>query len=238
MTITTPQNLSYWTMEGWKEARKRFRGWTCGKGGLSYVFGEGCDWCRVIEPQKRGAIHWHLLLDTGQDIRTGCDFEAFNRGDYRTAPPALRGMWARMRESMKGYKLGRPEIMPVKSDKWEAAARYCGKYICKGVKREQWEKLADQKERPAHTRRVGFSRGGWRVANPNFAWIEHGEEWRNAVGCFARRIGVESYDGLSELLGKKWAFYCHEAIWDVWEQEQAGPDHTAAASLTVAAVSE
>ncbi len=238
VTITTPQNLSYWTMEGWKEARKRFRGWTCGKGGLSYVFGEGCDWCRVIEPQKRGAIHWHLLLDTGQDIRTGCDFEAFNRGDYRTAPPALRGMWARMRESMKGYKLGRPEIMPVKSDKWEAAARYCGKYICKGVKREQWEKLADQKERPAHTRRVGFSRGGWRVANPNFAWIEHGEEWRNAVGCFARRIGVESYDGLSELLGKKWAFYCHEAIWDVWEQEQAGPDHTAAASLTVAAVSE
>jgi hypothetical protein len=67
------------------------------------------------------------------------------------------------------------------------------------------------------------------VANPNFAWVEHGEEWRNAVGCFARRIGVESYEGLSELLGKKWAFFCHEAIWDVWAMEQAGTDHAAAA---------
>ena len=220
VTITTPENLSYWTMEGWREARERFRSWTCNKSGLAYVFGE-CDWCRVIEPQKRGAIHWHLLLDTGQDIRTGCDFEAFNLGDYRTAPPALRGMWARMRESAKRYKLGRVEIMPTKSDKWEAAARYCGKYICKGVKREQWEKFKEQKERPAHTRRVGFSRGGWRVANPNFAWIEQGTQWREAVALFAEKVGAQTMQELSEILGKKWAFYCHENIWDCWEMNHS-----------------
>ena len=34
---------------------------------------------KVLEVQKRGAIHYHLLVKIGQDIRTGFDWEAFKR---------------------------------------------------------------------------------------------------------------------------------------------------------------
>lgn len=211
VTITTQQNLSYWTPEGWEAARTRFRSFVGNKGGLAFVFGD-CDWCRVIEPQRRGAIHWHLLIDVGRDIRSGVDFEAFGRKDYRSAGPELRGMWSRMRESAKRYNLGRVEIMPIKSEKWEAAARYVGKYISKGIKREVWEYLCDEKERPSHSRRVGYSTGGWRRANSNFMWLESGSEWRKAVQYFALSNGLETYSSLSEVFGKKWAFFNRKTI--------------------------
>ena len=211
VTITTPQNMSYWSKEGWETARKRFRSWITHCGGLPYVFGSGRDWCRVIEPQRRGAIHWHLLVDCGVDIRSGVDFEAFAARDYRSAGPALRGMWAKMRESCKRYKLGRSEIAPIKSDRWEAAARYVGKYISKGVRVEAWERACEEKARPVHSRRVGFS-SGWKVANGNFAWVEDGEDWRKAVAYFAETLGITEYSQLSELLGKKWAYHNRKFI--------------------------
>jgi len=205
VTITTAQNNSYWTKEGWENARKMFHSWSTHKGGLPYVFGAGRDWCRVIEPQRRGAIHWHILIDVGADIRTGCDFEAFNRGDYRTAPPALRKLWARMRDSAKRYGLGRVEIMPVKSEKWEAAARYVGKYISKSIHADVFYSKCDGVARPLHSRRVGFSQG-WKVANSNFSWLEHGSSWRRGVELLAASVGAETYADLTLILGKKWAW--------------------------------
>ena len=207
LTITTPQNLPYWTKEGWEEARKRFRSWVCHKGGLPFVFGSGCRWCRVIEPQSRGAIHWHVLIDTGADIRTGVDFEAFARREYSTAGKALRGMWSRMRKSAKAYRLGRCEIMPIKADKYEAAARYIGKYISKGIVREVFEKESEGKQKPPHSRRVGFS-SGWRVANTRFVWLgDSADAWRCGVSRFAAILEITSYEDLKKVCGKKWAYY-------------------------------
>jgi len=212
LTITTPQNLSYWTEEGWEEARNRFRSWICHKGGLPFVFGSSCRWCRVIEPQRRGAIHWHVLIDTGTDIRTGVDFKAFAREDYRSAGKALKGMWARMRKSAKAYRLGRCEIMPIKADKYEAAARYIGKYISKGIVREVIEKEIEGNQKPPHSRRVGFS-SGWRVANTRFAWLgDSADAWRRGVSRFAEILGITSYEDLKEVCGKKWAYYNREYI--------------------------
>jgi hypothetical protein len=207
VTITTPQNMSYWTKEGWGEARAMFRSWIGNKTGFPYVFGVDRNWCRVIEPQQRGAIHWHLLIDLGAgvDIRTGVDFQAFKDRDYRTAPYALRCLWARMRESAKRYHLGRTEIMPVRADKWEACARYVGKYISKAVNRETWENTCDNKAKPLHARRVGFSQG-WKVANTNYSWVENGQEWRRGVALLACVVGAESYDDLKQILGPKWAW--------------------------------
>lgn len=212
LTITTPQNLSYWTEEGWEEARNRFRSWVCHKGGLPFVFGSDCRWCRVIEPQKRGAIHWHMLIDTGVDIRTGVDFDALARGDYKSAGKALLGMWARMRKSSKAYNLGRCQIMPIKADKYEAAARYIGKYISKGIIRELVEKEMEGKRKPPHSRRVGFS-SGWRVANTRFAWLsDSADTWRRGVSRFAEILGVTSYEDLKKVCGKKWAYDNREYI--------------------------
>lgn len=213
VTITTPQNLSYWEKDGWAAARALFRSWVGHKTGLSYVFGENRNWCRVIEPQRRGAIHWHMLVDLGPgvDIRTGVDFAAFKARDYRSAPPALRGLWARMRKSAKAYGLGRVEIMPVHCDKWEACARYVGKYISKAIHREVFENVCDNKAKPLHARRVGFSQG-WKVANTNYSWLEHGEEWRRGVQLLAVACGAESYAELKQILGPRWAWTNRDRI--------------------------
>lgn len=213
VTITTPENMSYWEKKGWEKARALFRSWIGHKTGLPYVFGFGRDWCRVIEPQRRGAIHWHMLIDLGEgvDIRTGVDFQAFKNRDYRTASPALRSIWARMRESGKAYKLGRVEIMPVRDPKWEACARYVGKYLSKAVQREVWENACDQKVRPLHARRVGFSKGG-RVATIHYSWLNEGREWRRGVELLAIACGAENYGDLKEILGPKWAWNNRDVI--------------------------
>lgn len=211
VTITTPANLSYWTKEGWREARNRFRSWIGHKTGLPFVFGPDRDFCRVIEPQRRGAIHWHLVIDCGVDIRSGVDWEAFRAGDYRSAPPALRAMWSRMRESAKKYRLGRTEIMPIRSGAWEAAARYVGKYISKGIVREFQEACCEGVYRPKHSRRIGYS-VGWRVASMNFAWLESGRDWRRGVELLAAHVGAADVGDLKTVLGPKWALLNRDVI--------------------------
>lgn len=207
VTITTPQNMSYWEKDGWSEARELFRSWVGHAGGLPYVFGPDRDWCRVIEPQRSGRIHWHMLVDLGEgvDIRTGIDFEAIKNRDYRSAGPVLRGIWARMRDSAKRYGLGRVEVLPVRHPKWEACARYVGKYLIKSIHRESWENLCDQKKRPLHARRIGFSKFG-RVATVQYSWLKEGQEWRRGVELLACACGAETYAELKQILGPKWAW--------------------------------
>ena len=44
----------------------------------------------VMERQKSGRIHYHLLVVLGTDIRTGFDFDALTRRDYSSASDDLR----------------------------------------------------------------------------------------------------------------------------------------------------
>jgi hypothetical protein len=117
-----------------------------------------------------------------------------------------------MRKSAKAYRLGRCEIMPIKSDKYLAAARYLSKYISKGIVREVCEKESEWKQKPSHSRRVGFS-SGWRVANTRFAWLsDSADTWRRGVSRFADFLGITSYEDLKKVCGKKWAYDNREYI--------------------------
>lgn len=96
--------------------------------------------------------------------------------------------------------------MPIKADKYEAAARYIGKYISKGIIRELVEKESEGKQKPPHSRRVVFS-SGWRVANTRFVWLtDSADAWRRGVARFAEILGITSYEDLKEVCGKKWAY--------------------------------
>jgi len=64
------------------------------------------------------------------DIRSGADFQAFKRRDYRSANSALRVEWAFWRQTCPKYRFGRHKLMPFKSTA-EGIARYVGKYISK-----------------------------------------------------------------------------------------------------------
>ena len=161
------------------------------------------DWIKVMERQKSGRIHFHLLVALDKDIRTGLDFDGLNNRDYSTAGANLRSEWSFWRSTAKKYKFGRTELIPIKSTS-EAIGRYVGKYISK-----HFDSTRDSQDKGA--RLVSYSKG-CRVMNTKFSWVTDGsKQWRNKVSTFAHivasRTGCEpSFSGLRSVLGPKWAY--------------------------------
>jgi hypothetical protein len=167
---------------------------------------------RVMERQKSGRIHYHLLVVLDQDVRTGVDFQAFKDRDYRTASPALRAEWAFLRRTTKAYGFGRTELMPVRSTE-EGIGRYIGKYIGKHH--------AAREPRDKGFRLVEYSRGA-RTASTRFGWVtENAEQWRAKVRLFAQiaaahyGVPVESITDLSAFFGPRWAYHHREFIYSL-----------------------
>jgi hypothetical protein len=159
-------------------------------------------WLKVFERQESKRIHYHLLVDMGQDIRTGFDFEAVKRKDYRSASPHLRKVWRYLRRVGPKYGFGRIELLPVK-DK-TGLAKYLQKYIAKG--------FGCRAKEDRGVRLWSCSRG-WRVGTTGFAWAGgKAREWRLKLQRFAYRCGVLRYSQLGRLLGNAWAYYCGPSI--------------------------
>lgn len=169
----------------------------------------------TVEPQMRGAVHYHLVVVCPVDIRTGFDFVAFNacQREYRenkrsqrfhelkaayagSASPCLKGLWRELRPLMKRYGFGRFELLPIRSNA-EGIAQYVGKYLEKGsmYRGEQFK----------GARMVRYSRG-WRAVNQNFAWYESGLKWRKMLVEVARELGVSSMEAMRERFGRYWAY--------------------------------
>jgi hypothetical protein len=158
----------------------------------------------VMERQKSGRIHYHLLVVLDTDIRTGADFEAFARRDYSSASPGLRSEWAYWRKTAPNYGFGRTELLPVKSS-IEAMAKYVGKYISKHIEARQ--------EQDKGVRLVRYSRGS-RAGTTRFQFQSVGSrEWRRKVATFAQivqdqhpEISISEINDLACVLGKRWAY--------------------------------
>jgi len=117
-----------------KEAYRRFHSFCTNI--LSKAF--EC-WVLAVGRHLDGAIHYHLLAaaPVGVDVRTGFDFQAAKRRDYRSACSWLRELWRRMR-SLTNYdgehsghpypKIGRCEFMPVRKSAGGVAG-YVGRYL-------------------------------------------------------------------------------------------------------------
>lgn len=166
------------------------------------------DYIGVMERQKSGRIHYHLLVHVGFDIRSGFDFDAVSNQDYTTASAALRGEWSFWRKTAPKFRFGRTELMPIKSTE-EAIGKYIGKYIGKHMEnREEADKGA---------RLVRYSRGA-RMASTRFQFVSDGSaQWRAKVGAFVHYVayitGCEpTFDGLREICGPRWAYYHREFI--------------------------
>lgn len=164
---------------------------------------------RVFERHKSDRIHYHLLLATGSDIRTGFDFAAVDNHDYRSASRHLREEWAFWRLTAKAYGFGRTELLPVKSTS-EGIARYVGKYISKH--------LGARREADKGLRLVEYSKGA-RMASTRFQFATSGAaSWRRklrlfaGIVCRARGYPVPSMQLLTELLGPRWAWHWREFI--------------------------
>jgi hypothetical protein len=163
---------------------------------------------KVMERQKSGRIHYHLIVALDNDIRSGFKFSDVSNGNYKSAGAALRAEWSFWRLTAKKYRFGRTELLPIKSNH-EAIGRYVGKYIGKHM----LERLPEDKG----ARLVSYSKG-CRVMNTKFSWVSSGaSEWRAKVRVFAHlvseRTGCEpTFDGLRQELGTKWAYNNREFI--------------------------
>jgi hypothetical protein len=164
---------------------------------------------RVIERQKSGRIHYHLLVALQDDIRTGCNFDEFAAGVYGSAPLELRREWAFWRRTSKQYGFGRTELLPVRSSS-TAIGKYVGKYIAKH--------LEHREQRDKRVRLVSYM-GVGRVASTRFAWASGGAaEWRKKLGAFVHML-YEAGELLSPTMsamrlkyGPRWAHHWRDCI--------------------------
>lgn len=164
----------------------------------------------VMERQRSGRIHYHLLIVLNQDIRSGVDLKSLARGNYSSASPGLRIEWRFWRDTAPKYGFGRTELLPVKSN-IEAMAKYVGKYIAKHVT----ERLPEDKG----ARLVRYSRGA-RVGTTRFQFNSPGaSEWRRKVATFAEIVQtnnphevIADISDLSRFIGPRWAYHYGDFI--------------------------
>ncbi len=88
----------------------------------------------VTERHKSRAIHYHLIVECREDIRTGFDFAAFEAkwGYKKSASAALRTLWAVLLKRLPSYGFGRAELTPIFKT-GEAVSRYVSKYVEKNL---------------------------------------------------------------------------------------------------------
>lgn len=166
---------------------------------------------RVLERQKSGRIHYHLLVVLPDDIRTGADFAAFEKRDYKTANNHLRREWAFWRHTAPAYRFGRTELLPIRSN-GDALGQYVGKYIGKHI--------GQRHERDKGARLVSYSQGARMATSKHAAVSKYPNEWRAKVLTFSRmvqawkpQLRVECLDDIGHALGdKRWSYNWRDFI--------------------------
>lgn len=187
LTLTFQENI-----EDKKEADRRFNSFATGV--LGKHFGA---WVKVCERQKRGAWHFHILIDCKVDIRTGYNPKRGKR--KRSANPALRNYWRILGEKYKSYGFGfRSELEPMKSNS-VAIAKYVSKYVEKH--------LSVRRKEDKGKRLISYSKDFPRAWRLGFMFLGSGSKlWRRKLADIARFLGAATMDDLAEMLGEKWAY--------------------------------
>lgn len=134
VTLTFSRRTS---VENANEAFKR------SQSALRKLFPDG--WFKVVEFNKKGGIHFHMIAVCSEDIRAGFNFEAYSQmqefnqltrpltsekktlrgtlGRQLTSNPALKGLWKQLEEVLPKHGFGRCEVAPLRECP-EAAAKY------------------------------------------------------------------------------------------------------------------
>lgn len=215
LTLTFPKHLSL------KEAMRRFNSLA-----THFLDKHFVCWVRVVEFTKDGRPHFHLIVVCREDIRTGFDFGNYvkmarlssnsarrrkNSVEIRTLArslnptPALRAIWADLREVLPEYQFGRAELIPVRKN-GAALARYVGGYIRKSMD----FRPVDAKG----ARLIAYSKGFPRKV-VGHAWSFHcegSELWRAKVGVFAKLHRIRDLGHMRDRFGDRWAWWLRGLI--------------------------
>ena len=222
LTLTFEENLTCP-----KEAQRRFNN-------FSRQFSRigGCKWMyKAIEPQERGALHYHLVVKVDSDLKPEqVDWEAYrNMNNERkiknwgkmykyqrqftaSVTDEVRDMWQLLRRICKGSGMGRSEFLPIRSS--TSIGSYVGKYLNKCFASDangSWEKGA---------RRFAYARWVPQIHGRQFSWLQTGKTapeqmtWREKLTVWAHGVGVQfdDYEDLQAKYGRQWALTQREAI--------------------------
>ena len=163
-------------------------------------------WACALETQEDGVWHFHVVVVTKFDNRTGTDVETLTnyklpwgirrRKQYRNA--ALGTEWQALRETCCKYRFGRVELVPIRTS-GEAVARYLASYLTK-----TWKGLKASRK----SRLVRFSRNiskqftlvcsVWNLGN-----LIH----RTRLKMAARMLNFTDYGDYADYFGPRW-HYC------------------------------
>lgn len=195
LTLTFPDNVT-----DPKEAYKRFDSFNRNYLRKNKSFR---NWLCVKERQKRGAWHYHILIDCGGDIRTGFNWDEVRSRIYRGVPSHLLKLWKDLRTNLPKYGFGRSELKPIRTD-GEIIGKYIGKYIAKHIKARA--------EEDKGVRLVSYSRT-WPRNNSNFQWnTPNSKKWREQLARFAECYRLSSLEDIKDFFGTNWAFHLADVI--------------------------
>ena len=173
---------------------------------------------KVKEYQKRGAVHYHMLVKTKESIRGKIDFEIYEKmgkaKDIRTkrklgkelaktAEPHLVELWGWLRDKCKGTGFGRSELMPLK--KPHHVKNYIGKYLEKDMQ--------SGKSKLKGTREITYGKKAHKVANTKFSWINGKSSiYRRKLIKFTEARGIKDHEEMVEIYGKSWSYHLYPHI--------------------------
>ncbi len=177
----------------------------------------------VTERHKSGAIHFHLIVECREDIRTGFDFASFlaartarkegwvneeaEREYQASASDHLRALWGILRERLPAYGFGRSELTPIFKT-GEAISRYVSKYVEKNL----FNRLAEDKGKKL-VRYMGWK--GQQMTANGFSWATPAAcEWRKNAAALAKTQGVLHREEVALCFGPRWAFRLSRAMQD------------------------
>lgn len=176
---------------------------------------------RVLERQKSGRIHYHLIVAVKENIRRGIDFSQIANKNYKSANSNLKKHWSKMRTAMQKYGFGRSELMPIKTNS-KGLSRYVSKYISKHINQREQRDIGVRLSQTSIDKK-----SIWKVANANFMflsggsldWMRNLRNWVNKISPYFESrfldepLNVKNYsDILKKRLGAKWAFLNREEI--------------------------
>ena len=181
---------------------------------------------RVLEPQRRGAPHYHVLTAVGWDMQPDrfdwdalfgaqqayaakdwATFKALRAKYVASVPPETLEIWKLCRKTMPRYQLGRAEFLPIRKDEG-AVSEYIGKYFEGGlqIRLHEW-KGCRRIERDRRTAKL------WNHHHREFAWVSPGATiWRKRLGELATALGISHFDDFKARFGPKWAYQLRERL--------------------------
>lgn len=169
------------------------------------------DWICVLETHKDGVWHFHVVVATEADIRTGTNIEVLSnyrlpfymRRGKHLRNEALAAEWTALRAACCKYKFGRVELLPVKKT-GEAVAYYLTGYLFKTTR---------QLPPGSRNRLVRYSRTLSQRLTMRFSINSLGNLIaRTRLKMAAGMLHFREYADFADYFGPRWHYYLGDII--------------------------